>query len=174
MTFLFFDKAPENGGRSVLWMRKLFLFRWFVKYFPISLHKTVDLDPSRRYLMGYHPHGIFGLGCVSALASHACDFPVKFPGIKTHILTLNSNFIVPFYRDYLMAAGFCSVSRKSCENILRQKAGNAIVIVIGGAQESLAAHAGHMDLTLRRRFGFVKVAIHTGYVYGLLIRPERI
>lgn len=143
-------------------MRKSFIFRWFINYFPVTLHKTADLDPSQKYVLGYHPHGLFGLGCVGALGSDACNFSQKFPNIKSRVLTLATNFQVPFYRDYLMAAGFCSVSRRSCENILRKGPGHAIVIVIGGAQESLAAHPGHMDLTLRRRFGFVKVALHTG------------
>lgn len=26
-------------------------------YFPIALVKTADLDPSKNYVFGYHPHG---------------------------------------------------------------------------------------------------------------------
>jgi 2-acylglycerol O-acyltransferase 2 len=36
------------------------------------------------------------------------------------------------------------------------------VIVIGGATESLRAHPGTADLTLKRRLGFIKIAIREG------------
>ncbi|WFD26103.1 hypothetical protein MNAN1_001078 [Malassezia nana] len=162
LIFILFDTAPENGGRPSRWFREWFVFRWFAKYFPVTLHKTMDLDPSRRYLFGYHPHGIFGLGAVNAFATEGCGFSKLFPGITPHLLTLRSNFNIPFYRDFLMAAGCASVSRKSCINILNKKPGNSITIVVGGAQESLAAHAGYMGLTLKARLGFVKVALRTG------------
>ena len=61
-----------------------------------------------------------------------------------------------------MAMGICSVSKRSCEAILRKGKGSAIAIVVGGASESLAAHPGTADLTLRRRLGFIKIAIRNG------------
>lgn len=61
-----------------------------------------------------------------------------------------------------MSLGICSVSKPSCANILAKGPGNAITIVIGGAAESLSAHPGTADLTLKRRFGFVKIAIREG------------
>lgn len=40
--------------------------------------------------------------------------------------------------------------------------GNGVMIVVGGAAESLNAHPGTNDLTLKKRMGFVKVAIRAG------------
>ena len=60
---------------------------------------------------------------------------------------------MPFYRDILLALGVCSVSKQSCSNILKSGPGYAITIVVGGAAESLSAHPGTADLTLRRRSG---------------------
>jgi len=54
------------------------------------------------------------------------------------------------------------VSKESCTNILKKGAGSAITIVVGGAAESLSAHPGTADLTLRKRLGFIKVAIKQG------------
>jgi hypothetical protein len=82
----------------------------------------------------------------------ATGFSEAFPGIKPHLLTLSSNFQIPIYRDILLALGICSVSRKSCSNILKAGPGSAITIVVGGAAESLSAHPGTADLTLRRRY----------------------
>lgn len=50
-----------------------------------------------------------------------------------------------------MALGISSVSKRSCSNILKRGAGQAITIVVGGAAESLSARPGTADLTLRRR-----------------------
>lgn len=128
---------------------------------------------------------------MAAFASEATGFSDYFPGIKPHLLTLgeyhaglggvgasgyttsmthllmhsltsDSNFNIPFYREILMWLGICSVSKTSCRNILAKGPGYAITIVVGGAAESLAAHPGTQDLTLKKRFGFVKVAIREG------------
>lgn len=102
------------------------------------------------------------MGALANFASEATEFATSFPGIQTHLLTLASNFKLPFFRDFIMALGTGSVSRASCENILRQGPGTSITIVVGGATESLKAHPGTADLTLRRRLGFIKIAIRNG------------
>lgn len=61
-----------------------------------------------------------------------------------------------------MALGMCSVSMKSCQSLLRQGPGSTLTIVVGGAAESLSAHPGTADLTLRRRLGFIKLAMRNG------------
>ena len=64
--------------------------------------------------------------------------------------------------------GLASVSRDSCENILTKGGqngegmGRAITIVIGGARESLESKPGTLRLVVRRRLGFVKLAIRKG------------
>lgn len=84
------------------------------------------------------------------------------------MLTLDSNFRVPLYREYILTIGLQSVSRESCENILSKGGANgegmgrAITIVVGGARESLEATPSSLRLILGRRKGFVKLAIRTG------------
>jgi 2-acylglycerol O-acyltransferase 2 len=82
----------------------------------------------------------------------ATGFSKAFPGITPHLLTLATNFNMPIYRDIILALGICSVSKQSCSNILKTGPGSAITIVVGGAAESLSAHPGTADLTLRRRY----------------------
>ncbi|KAK7686330.1 hypothetical protein QCA50_010554 [Cerrena zonata] len=101
-------------------------------------------------------------GAICTFATEATGFSKAFPGIVPHLLTLASNFRVPFYRDIILAMGICSVSRESCSNILKGGPGQSITIVVGGAAESLSAHPGTADLTLRKRLGFIKVAIQQG------------
>lgn len=157
-----FDNSAEEGGRPLRFFRTLTLFRNFADYYPIALLKETDLPPDRPYVFGYHPHGIIGIGAIATFASEATGFSDLFPGIKPHLLTLTNNFTIPIYREWLLSLGVCSVSKESCSNILRAGPGSSITIVVGGAAESLSARPGTADLTLRRRLGFIKVAIQHG------------
>ncbi|BGP52604.1 hypothetical protein JCM8202_004869 [Rhodotorula sphaerocarpa] len=157
-----FDKAPLHGGRPQQWLRKSRVWVWFAGYYPVSLIKTANLPPNRSYVFGYHPHGVIGMGAIANFGTDATGFSRLFPGLRPHLLTLANNFHLPLYRELLLALGICSVSMKSCQNILKKGPGSTITIVVGGAAESLSAHPGTADLTLKRRKGFIKLAIRQG------------
>jgi 2-acylglycerol O-acyltransferase 2 len=162
LIYLYYDVAPEHGGRKIDWVRRWRIFRWLADYFPITIKKTEELDPTRNYVFGYHPHGIISFGALVNFGTEANHISKVFPGLNIRLLTLSSNFNLPIYRDLLLSLNICSVSRKSCERILKSGPGNALTIVVGGAAESLSAHPGTMKLTINRRMGFVRVAIRTG------------
>ena len=138
------------------------IWRYLRDYFPVSLVKEAELDPSKNYVFGYHPHGIISVGLWVNFCTEANDFSGKFPGIRLHPLTLSGNLRVPFWRELLLSNGICSVSRKTCDYLLRSGQGTSIVLVPGGAREALDAHPGTNDLTLKRRRGFIKVALQNG------------
>ncbi|KAL1890251.1 diacylglycerol O-acyltransferase 1 [Sporothrix stenoceras] len=164
------SSASTNG--RLRWrserFRSLPIWTWFANYFPAQLHKTADLPADRKYIFGYHPHGIISHGAWVAFGTNALGFREKYPGITNSLLTLDSNFNIPFYREYLLMAGMCSVARESIINILssggpdKKGQGRAVTIVIGGARESLQANPGTMRLVLHGRAGFIKVAMATG------------
>jgi 2-acylglycerol O-acyltransferase 2 len=132
-------------------------------YFPICLHKTCDLPADRSYIFGYHPHGIISLGAFCNFATEATDFEEKFPGIDLRLLTLKANFRIPFYGIYLSLMGLCDASKESCNYILEKGNGNSILLVLGGAKESLDAHpSNEYILTLKNRKGFVKIGLANG------------
>ncbi|KAK0450461.1 diacylglycerol-acyltransferase [Desarmillaria tabescens] len=156
------DKSPEHGGRVWHWYRRCSWWRYFVAYYPITCLKEADLPPSRTYVFGYHPHGIIGTGAFANFATDTTGVSKLFPGITTHLLTLSSNFKLPFYRECMIHLGMGSMSKRSCINILQSGPGQSITIVVGGAAEILSAHPGTADLTLRKRLGFIKLAIQEG------------
>ncbi|RAL15688.1 diacylglycerol acyltransferase type 2A [Aspergillus homomorphus CBS 101889] len=165
-----FSTAATSGslsGRSNF-LRSLRVWKIYASYFPARLHRSEPLPPTRKYIFGYHPHGIISHGAFAAFATEALEFSKLFPGITNTLLTLDSNFRIPFYREYALAMGIASVSRESCENILTKGGtdgegmSRAITIVIGGARESLDALPHTLRLVLKRRKGFIKLAIRTG------------
>ncbi|KAL2834523.1 diacylglycerol acyltransferase-domain-containing protein [Aspergillus cavernicola] len=149
-------------------LRSLRIWSLYASYFPARLHRSEPLLPTRKYIFGYHPHGIISLGAFAAFCTEALGFSKLFPGITNTLLTLDSNFRIPFYREYALSMGLASVSRESCENLLSKGGtdgegmGRAITIVIGGARESLNASPRSLRLVLKRRKGFIKLAIRTG------------
>ncbi|KAJ3218484.1 diacylglycerol O-acyltransferase 1 [Dinochytrium kinnereticum] len=58
--------------------------------------------------------------------------------------------------------GFCSVSRRSIDNILSKGPGNSCMIVVGGAAEALNAFPYTNDLVVKKRLGFIKAALRNG------------
>ncbi|RKO97103.1 hypothetical protein CXG81DRAFT_11356 [Caulochytrium protostelioides] len=162
LVFVALDATPETGGRQLPWVRQWRLWKWQRSYFPIRLVKTCELDPSKNYIFGYHPHGIISLGAWINFATEANDFSRLFPGITVRLLTIASNFRVPFFRELLLSLGLASVSRRSCDNILSMGPGHSCLIVVGGAAEALMAFPYTNDLILRRRHGFIRLALRRG------------
>jgi 2-acylglycerol O-acyltransferase 2 len=168
--YCLFSKAGSDGKLTFRSnrLRASSIWSLFASYFPARLHRSAELSPTRKYIFGYHPHGIISHGAFAAFATEALGFSQLFPGITNSLLTLDSNFRIPIYREYGLAMGLASVSRESCENILSRGGingegmGRAITIVVGGARESLEARPGAMRLVLGRRYGFIKMALRTG------------
>ena len=134
-----------------------------MEFFPLNLIKTHDLDPSKNYLFGCHPHGVMGFGTSGNFATEATGFSKLFPGVISHLITLNIQFRIPIFRELLMAMGICSASKESLNHILTQMGpGHSCVVVVGGAAEALEARPGNFKLVLKNRKGFVKLALKSG------------
>ncbi|KAI9718814.1 MAG: diacylglycerol O-acyltransferase 1 [Chrysothrix sp. TS-e1954] len=170
LLYTLFSQASTSGqlSRRSHRFRCLPIWSLFASYFPARLHRSQVLAPTRKYIFGYHPHGIISHGAFAAFGTEALGFSQLFPGITNTLLTLDSNFRIPMYREYALSLGLASVSRESCENLLsrgginKEGMGRAITIVVGGARESLAGQPHSLKIVLKRRKGFVKLAIRTG------------
>ncbi|KAK5729833.1 diacylglycerol O-acyltransferase 1 [Elasticomyces elasticus] len=170
LLYVLLSRASIDGKLSQRseWCRRSKVWSLFAGYFPARLHRTQELEATRKYVFGYHPHGIISHGAFAAFGTEALGFGQLFPGIVNTLLTLDANFRIPLYRDYALRMGLASVSRESCENILSKGGpngegmGRAITIVVGGARESLDAKPRTLRLVLKRRKGFVKLAIRAG------------
>ncbi|XP_071492732.1 2-acylglycerol O-acyltransferase 2-A-like [Diadema antillarum] len=164
VAWIYYDRrTPFEGGRRSDWVRRWRIWVHMRNYFPVHLHKTADLDPSYNYLMGFHPHGIMSMGAFVNFGTEATGFSQALPGIRPSLLTLTGWFFFPLARDYLMSAGLCDCGKESLDYLLGQAGkGNAVVLVVGGAVESLEAHPHAHRLYLNRRRGFIVKAMEHG------------
>jgi len=163
--FLDADK-PEQGSRPIGWFRNAKFWKFSRDYFPIMMvkDKKCNLKPTENYLMGFHPHGVLSLSAISTFAMNEDDFQDIFPGMSTTMCTLPVWLRVPFFREILMAVGFIPATPKCIKYMLqRSDGGNCVALVVGGAPESLYSRPGRkIRLFLKRRFGFIKLALQTG------------
>ncbi|TPX41499.1 hypothetical protein SeLEV6574_g06060 [Synchytrium endobioticum] len=153
--------ARTGGTDRYQWVLDLPLWSWYADYFSLQLVRTTPLNPDGNYLFGYHPHGIYVFG-TPILVTNQCNFRELYPNIKLRIGTLDLNFYAPLWREMQLAMKLISVSAESIKTVLKKGPGWSVALVIGGAQESMLAYPGTNDLVLKRRRGFVRIAIETG------------
>jgi 2-acylglycerol O-acyltransferase 1 len=128
----------------------------------------VPLSPRKKYIFGYHPHGVALRGAFGAFAADVAGFSQLFPGITNTLLIKDSFFYQPVLREYLLSAGLSGVSRTSCIRHLTRGGhdgrgmGRSITITVGGSREYNIARPGTMGVVIRIRKGFVRVAVETG------------
>ena len=84
----------------------------------------------------------------------------------TSLKYLSDLFRFPFFCDVYLGFGMCDISKESIHHICtKENGGNVAVIVVGGASESLDARPGSCRITLKRRKGFIRMALLTGYIF---------
>jgi len=187
LAFMVWDwDTMHSGGRqdwTVSWCRRWSLWRHFADFFPITIVKTAELDPSCNYLMCSHPHGVLCTGAVAVFATEGAGFKETFPGIEPHLLTLEAQFKLPLHRELILSLGACAASKRGIGSLLQREKGVAAVLVPGGARESMNGEKDRITLVLNRRKGFIKLALEHGvslvptfsfgeqYVYNLAPNP---
>lgn len=85
-------------------------------------------------------------------------FSSLFPGLDRRVITLPQNFSVPFLREYFLHMGALTSDKQTFRTVLA-KPNTALVVVVGGAAESMETQPGSIDLVLEKRRGFVREAI---------------
>ncbi|KAF3935931.1 hypothetical protein ABW20_dc0109120 [Dactylellina cionopaga] len=157
------DSAPVKGGREFKPFRRLFIWKLFRDYYPVHLEAEETLSSDRSYFFIAHPHGIMPMGLWCNFSTEANRVSQKLPGLSFKMCTLESNFKVPFLRDILMALGCIPVSEASIRYCLsRRDKPTAVIDVVGGSAESLDQRPGNVKLTIRKRTGFLRIAIEEG------------
>ena len=84
------------------------------------------------------------------------------------------NFLLPFARELLLARGFISADRHAISTFLGKKKNRAVGLVVGGAAESLHSYPGKNSLILKKRKGFIKLALRNGYTFSYTLVSELI
>ena len=160
----------KTDGRPWISFMNFFVISWFRDYAPMSLyiHKTLHGRPPFQCIVAMHPHGVYA------------DWRLLFDGlIHTHlpflhnwrVLAAGVLFKFPFVRDIALWSHCVDAGRATAEHNLRL--GRTLMLVPGGEAEQLRTARGRDGpLVLRRRTGFVRLALRHGvpvipaYIFG--------
>jgi 2-acylglycerol O-acyltransferase 2 len=158
--YSYVDLSEIHCGRPSLRLKNFVLWKMAIKYLQLKLVKTVDLPATKQYIFGIHPHGVLPFGGVLNVTSDLTGFDQLFPGIERRGLAATFVFLVPGYRDLMLGAGICDAARFSARRVL--ESGRSLYLVPGGATEALYSRADSDVLVLRKRRGFVRLALQHG------------
>ncbi|XP_058809938.1 diacylglycerol O-acyltransferase 2-like [Phymastichus coffea] len=172
LVFIYFDSKYHLSVNRPEWLYCFYgqrrFWDYYTGYFPMRLIKTAELEPTRNYILGAMPHGIIPLGLSIAFVNDSLDSKGLFPGLEFRPLSLHLNFLVPFMREHLLNLSVCSCGKESMEHLLSSKprhgrfTGRALVLLVGGGSEARRSRPGSYNLELKRKKGFVKMALQYG------------
>jgi|TARA_B110000977_G_scaffold169276_1_gene219119 hypothetical protein len=155
----FFDGSEKNMGRPWDTLRCHPIWSLTQGYFPAKLVRTHKLDPRKKYVFGWHPHGILIL---SRIHAYGGAWEALFPGIPIRVLGATPMFFVPGCREICLWFGAVDAGRKTAEKVLRN--GVSVVVYPGGSKEIFSTDPNSRTTTLHltKRKGFVKLAVRCG------------
>ncbi|KAJ3410019.1 hypothetical protein HDV05_004126 [Chytridiales sp. JEL 0842] len=129
--------------------------------------KTAEMPPTKDYILCVHPHGLYSLSQMANITTNRTKFNEIFPGITPTLTTLKGNFYTPGWREFLLSNKTIPADLGSLLSLLKpsptnKPSGKALSLVVGGGREFLHMEADTIDLVLKNRKGFVKLALMTG------------
>ncbi|CEM25103.1 unnamed protein product [Vitrella brassicaformis CCMP3155] len=192
-----FDRSEYRLGRPWPWLSQhAWPLQALRRYFPFTIHvppslaktpdpKTgtgeADDHPPRTkkkgpYIIAIHPHGStsdYRIICDGLLTDHI-DFGFRenaeSEGFPYRTLAASSLFWFPIAREGALWTGCVDAGRRTAECVLSH--GLSILVVPGGQREMLMTQCGKEIIYLKKRLGFVRLAVRHGvalvpcYVFG--------
>ncbi|KAJ2547197.1 diacylglycerol O-acyltransferase 1, partial [Coemansia sp. RSA 1933] len=150
LLFCLLDSRPYDGvGRRFSLVRKLPVWDHINRYFQPKLVFEEPLDATKQYVFGSHPHGVIGYTSQLIAGNTGMSIEAHFPGLVVRGVTMPVSFSIPFFRDYALAMGCLSCDRSSIRRILldrHHRLRQSLLVVVGGAEESMLAHTNSADL----------------------------
>jgi hypothetical protein len=166
IVWMYLDRHTcENGGRIIKWVQD---WRWWyhmMKYFPVEMDCVPDfsLASDRNYLFCCFPHGVIPVGPFNAIASSFGGLRRAYPEFTVKSAVLNLFFLQPISRELGLSMGMISCSIKSLNyELSRPEGGHIVTLMPGGTTEAYNSQPGKYKFVVKKRKGFVKVALRNG------------
>eukprot|EP00775_Hariotina_reticulata_P011662 gene11662-11805_t len=144
-------------AKPLLWgdFCRSWVFKTWREYFKFSYLEEAELDFNRHYIFADFPHGVVPLSPIVA-ATYICT---AWPWMRVYALAANSVFSVPYLRHLTTWWGAAPATEENFKALLKR--GN-VAVIVGGIAEMYMKHPAKERIMLRRRKGFVRVAVETG------------
>ncbi|CCW70963.1 unnamed protein product [Phytomonas sp. Hart1] len=174
IVWIFTKGRPKFPVKRNMTFARLGIWAYYRDYFPTRcvVPKAVRaaFHPEKNYIFLYHPHGVLSFGALLNFALDVNHTSEALPGVRIHLQTLKFNFFIPFFRQVLLLLGCGDASARAIRHTLRAGTGESVLLVLGGSEEAGLSRPRTNDLVLKKRKGFVKIALQEGAglvpVYG--------
>ena len=124
-----------------------------------ELVKTAEIR--EQCIIAIHPHAILPLGGFLNTCRTSKVFDLEFEKLRKRLtIAASSCFIFPFYRELLITLGIVDCSRTCAERWLSD--GYTLCVFPGGAREGLYSNPDVDWLDLKRKTGFIRLALQAG------------
>ncbi|KAG7384006.1 hypothetical protein PHYBOEH_009670 [Phytophthora boehmeriae] len=156
----FFNGVHKTGqGNEWGIVRTSSLWGMMNKVLRTKIIREQPLDPTKKYVFGFHPHGILVL---SRLAICGGNFENVIPDITYRILGASAMYFVPLGREFCLWMGGVDASRSTADKVFKE--GNSVVVYPGGTAEIFRTdpYSTETQLVLQERLGFIKLAMSHG------------
>lgn len=116
----------------------------------------------------------FSYGAAVNFGTSYSKWSTFFPGVRPKLTTLNVNTLLPLTRELILGCGLCSSTSNSLHTLLRQSndpfaeenrdgySSNAVGLIVGGARETFYTYPDTYRCVIRKRRGFIRIALETG------------
>eukprot|EP00644_Phytophthora_capsici_P003756 jgi/Phyca11/15670/fgenesh1_pg.PHYCAscaffold_15_\ len=117
---------------------------------------TPYVEPNKRALFTFHPHGVLTCGFSFNGAHH-----MTFERAECRWISAENLFYFPIMRDILHWMEFSSSTKTSMQSIMNT--GQNLCLLPGGFEEATLYQRGKHRVYIKKRFGFIKLALQHGY-----------
>ncbi|KAL3670411.1 hypothetical protein V7S43_004730 [Phytophthora oleae] len=114
------------------------------------------VKPNDHALFAFHPHGVLSSGFAFNGAHH-----MGFLQAHCRWLVAENLFWFPVMRDLLNWMDFNSVARSTFHRVMAT--GQNVCLIPGGFEEATLYERGKHRVYIKKRFGFIKLALQHGY-----------
>lgn len=124
-------------------------------------------DGKKPALFICHPHGIYGLTWFIHFASQLSEWPFQ----KRPVLAVHSIFFqIPIFRELFTSHHCIEAKESEIKRCLSE--GNSVALLVGGIEELMLTQTETMNLVLKKREGFVRIAKEVGCPLIPLVSPN--
>ena len=117
---------------------------------------TQWFESNKHALFAFHPHGVLSCGFSINGVHH-----VAFEHAACRWISAQALFFFPIMRDILHWMEFSTCTKKSMQRIMRT--GQNLCLLPGGIDEATLYQRGRHRVYIKKRFGFIKLALQHGY-----------
>jgi 1-acyl-sn-glycerol-3-phosphate acyltransferase len=166
LTYIFVTKVELKRGSPWPWFsQNFFIFNHLRRALQLEFVDFPNDATKQQYFYACHPHGVYSDYRV-LIDGMFCD-----RGVHQRTLAATVLFRLPFVRELSLWTGCIDARRSVAEASLKR--GDSLFVLPGGEAEQIRTKYGREIVYLKRRKGFIKLAIRQGvpvvpmYVFGV-------